>query len=132
MIDNSAPCPGTARVTDAALTRKCCRSNCHSASPKVTRHVRGAPSNAVAAKRGRVTSTIIAMAVDRKSEAALARRIRLAKRGRAGFELQPRQARIDAVTGDERGVIALLDHATGLHYQNSVGLQNRRKPMRDH
>ena len=59
------------------------------------------------------------MAVDGKSETALARCIRLAERGRAGFELQSRQARVDAVSRNERGVIALLDHASGLHYQNS-------------
>ena len=65
---------------------------------------------------GRETSTIIGMAVDRKSEGhALTRCIRLAERGRAGFELQPGETRIDAVARDERSVIALLDDATGLN-----------------
>ena len=67
MIENPVPWPRRRRLTDAALTRNCCRSNCHSASPKVARQV-AAPSNAIAAKRGAPTSTIIGMAVDGKSE----------------------------------------------------------------
>src|SRR5258708_472363 len=55
---------------------------------------------------------------------------RLAERSDA-FELQPRQPRIEAVGGDQRGMGAVFDDTALVHHQDPVAGQYSGEPMRD-
>ena len=53
------------------------------------------------------------------------------QRSGAGFELQAREPRVEAVPRQERGVRSLLDDASGLDDEDAMRVDDRREPMRD-